>query len=498
MKKTQLATLSIISSTLLLFTACGGDSSSNGGGSSSNGEDSNPSEETATTTPTIQTAKLTLPTKINIDIPDGFKNSRKTTSQVTLTNKVSAQKTTDTIPSRGYEQLTSTIEDVESMIKGVKSNMIYLGSMIPDIQTACVSTAINQLCTIPAGQISLTIDSSIQSDLKELQSEFDEVEEDTPPLNTTLTMGEILYTQFDSNRTYQHDIVFDIQPAFSNLGFNVTKMIETVRWSDDDNNVETISDVNDEYATYSMHLNYAKKEDNSSFMSIKNNFANPALDGIPASSATFTMKLSELNDANETVKVTSNGKYSDGTFSDSFNSNGEINTNGGYLNSTGTFIGSAKYAEKETFDSNGSLLQSKYCDEFDGATCSIADESTWHTFDDVLGIDSDEFSEEEFEEYHEEDENSIFEFKELTVEGGTLTDSMCFILPPNFIFTSEANLFEEFIGSIIVFGNEQEGLLEESSFENQLDDLKIFCLNEEDDIEELTGEDRPTLTINNE
>jgi len=282
-------------------------------------------------------------------------------------------------------------------------------------------------------------------------------------------------------------------------------MLETVRWSDDEKNVETISDVNDEFGTYYMHLSYAKKDDNSSFMSVNNNFTDPALDGVPALNGTFAVTLSELNDANETVKVTSSGKYSDGTFSDSFNSAGQINSNGGYLNSNGTFGEYVTYAEKETFDENGSVLQSKYCDEIVGEvnTCSLADESTWHTFDDEFGIDSDDFSEEEFGEYHDEDENSIFDSQSLVVTGGNFNDGICTLLAPDFSLTSETSPFEEAIGAIFKFEGEQEsileGILEDSSFENQLDELKIFCLNEENDnMEELSAENRPTLTINDE
>jgi len=488
MKKTKLITLSIVGSTLLLLTACGGGSSSSDAG-------------TPPATPPTQTSKTTVPTKINIAIPDGLKNRRRGQQQL-IVSKSSNQKTTDTIESYGYTQLTQTIQEVEVTIKGVKENMVYLGSMLTDIRTACEGTAINTQCSIPAGQISLTIDDSIQSDLKELESEFDdlEVEGEAPPLNTTFTMGEVLYTQFDSNHTYQQDVVFDLQPAFSDLDFNVTKMLETVRWSDDENNIETISDINDEFGAYSMHLNYAKKDDNSSFMSIKNNFTNPALDGVPASSGTFAVTLSELNDTNETIKVTSSGKYSDGTFSDSFNSAGQINSNGGYLNSNGTFDENGTYAEKETFDANGSVLQSKYCDEIVGEvnTCSIADESTWHTFDDEFGIDSDDFSEEEFADDNFDDEDSIFNSQSLVVTGGNFNDGICTLLAPDFTVTSETSPFEEAIGAIFKFEEEQEGLLEDSSFENQLDDLKIFCLDEEGNIEELSAENRPTLTIDNE
>ena len=207
MQKTKLLTLSIASSTLLLFAACGGGSSSDGG--------------TTPPAPPADTTTNIVPQKINISIPDGLKSTRTTTT----TQKVSFQKTTETIPSRGYEQLKETIKEAERTIKNVKENMVYLNSMMPDIQTACEGTAVNTQCTIPAGEISLTINSSIKSDLDDIQSEFDSLEEEggLPPLNTELTMGQVLYTVFDNTHTYQQNVVLDLKPTFSALGLTVNK-----------------------------------------------------------------------------------------------------------------------------------------------------------------------------------------------------------------------------------------------------------------------------------
>lgn len=455
----------------LLLSACGGDSSS----------DATPSEDTKT--------KI-VPTKINITIPDGLKNRRK--DVVVINNTF--QKVTDSIPSYGYEQLTSTITEAEETIKSVKENMIYLGSMMKDIQKACENVSINQACTLPAGDISLKIDNEIHSNLKELYKEFNdtEVQEMLPPLEMTLPVGNILYTQYDATHTYQYDVVVDLQPMFDGLDIKVNKQLETIRWAEDNKTIETISDIDDEFGTFYMHLNYVKKDD-TSLMNIKNNYTNPAEGGFPASKGKFAMTLEELNDRNETIKVTSNGTFSDGIFSDSFSSIGQINVNGGYLNSTGTFDGDNKYAEKETFDVNGNILQSKYCDEGEGATCNITDESTWHTFDEALGIDSDNFSDEAFEE------NDFMEnAQELIVSGGTFLEGVCMILPPNFTLTLEENLFDESIGNIFKFEEEQTGILYDSKFSNQLEDVQIFCLNQEDKIEVLTAQNRPTLVLKSE
>lgn len=478
MQKRKLLTLSVACSILLLLTACGGGSSSAG----------------VTSLTETNTSTKIVPEKINITIPKGLKRRRRVVILVN-TPKVSFQKTTDSIESYGYEQLRSTIEEAENTIKGVKKNMIYLGGMMPDIQTACEGTSINELCTISAGQISLTIDSSVHSALEELEAEFDDIEDEKGilPLNTVLPIGKILYTQFDNNHTYQQDAVVDLKPTFSDLNITVTKLLETIRWSEDNKSIETISDVDDEFGTFYMHLTYAKKDDNSSFMRINNEFTNPAVDGFAASKGQFSITLQELNDVNKTVKITSSGKYSDGTFNDSFNSSGQISSNGGYLNSTGTFDGNSNYAEKETFDTNGSLLQSKYCDESVGENCSITDESTWHTFDDDLGIDDDNFSEEEFQN----DNSNSTDSTELIVTGGTFIDGICEILPSDFSLTLDKNLFESSIGNIFKFENEQKGVLYDSDFKNQLGTLKIFCVNNQGNIAELSEENRPLLTINN-
>ena len=456
---TKTLSFSLMTASLLMFTACGGGGSSDGGTPP-------PSNPTNTESPSI------VPQKINITIPDGLKTTRGAGAQ-----KGSFQKTTDNIPSYGYEQLKSAIKEAEDTVKDVKKNMLYLGAMMSDIQKECVATAINTQCIIPAGTISLTISTSLESELNDIESEFNTTTSDeVPPINTVLSMGKILYTKFDGTRPYQHDVVLDLQPTLSALGLQVTKQLESMKWSDDNNSVETISDVDDEYGTYNMHLTYNKKNDGSSSMQIVNAFKDKA----PLLSAgNFTLSIKDLNDVNNTVEVASTGNFSDGTFNDSFSATGKVSKNGGFLNSKGTFNGSNDYAEKETFDKEGNLLQSKFCDDDVANTCTIDDETTWHSFDDELGIDDTDFNEEEFT--NDNDEEAFYIVKAV---GGNLdikekfSKFQFYDLIPNDIDLSVDSIKNNKIGLVSIFKSDTGELsnivvIQKKEYINQLDTLAL-------------------------
>jgi hypothetical protein len=63
---------------------------------------------------------------------------------------------------------------------------------MPDIVKACTDTAQNVKCTIPADEITLTVEGQ------------------------TLSMGEILYTKQDESKKYQQVVVLDFKtyPAY--------------------------------------------------------------------------------------------------------------------------------------------------------------------------------------------------------------------------------------------------------------------------------------------
>ncbi len=474
MKSSKILSYSFVTASILAFTACGG------GGSSS------------VDTPTLSSSSSIVPTEINIKIPDGLKNNRSSTSQ-----KSSFQKTSATIPSLGYKQLKSTIKEAESAIKEVKENLILLGRMMPDIQTACEGTEVNTQCTIPANTITLTIDNGLKSELDKINSEFNDVEDMStlPPLNTVLSMGEVRYTQFDHNHTYQYDVLLDLQPTFANLGASTAKHFETVRWSDDNNSVETISDIDDSYGTLNMHLTYHKKSDGSSTMNITDEFK----DKLPSVlSGTFALGVKELKDINNTVQVTSTGTFADVQF----NIAGQVSDTGGFLSSKGT-LGNNSFAEKETFTASGDLLQSKFCDSLIGDTCNINDETTWHTFDETLGFNSGDFSDNDFTE-------NIGAIPNLVVTGGDLEIGYYKLLPKDIDLTN-GDVFErvqeEEIAFINVFLDESNskivvGLLNQDNYTEGMDlnQAELYRVDYGDYGEstvytKITGESRPELSV---
>jgi len=179
----KLLPLSMVAS-LLIFTACGG------------GGDSTPKNETPS-----ETKNVTVPQKISIVIPDALKNKRSADENI---GKLSISKSQNSIESYGYQQLQSTISRAEETIESVKENMKYLTLMMPDIVKACANTPENTKCTIPSGEIELTVEGQ------------------------TFSMGEILYTQQDSTKKYQQIVVLDLKPTLEEMGETLEKDLETV------------------------------------------------------------------------------------------------------------------------------------------------------------------------------------------------------------------------------------------------------------------------------
>jgi len=483
MINTKLLLLSLSSSTLLFFTACGG------GGSTS--------EENPPTNASTESTSVTVPQKINIDIPDGLKATRN----ANVNNQTSFQKTEATIPSYGYQNLKSSIQEAEERIRDIRHNIVYLNSMMNDIVAKCTTVSINTQCTIPAGTISLNITEDINKEIANIDQEFNTINnEETIPVGTTLTLGQVLYTKFDNNHTYQNHVVLDLQPTFSNLGLEVTKLLETVKWSDDNNSVQTISDVNEEYGNYKMQLVYVKDPNSG----IENMTIIDSFDETESSfSGNYSLSLKNSNDVNNTFEVNTKGEFLDMGFKTSFNSKGEISDNGGFLNSNGSWSEDSQYAEKETFDKNGNVLKSLFCDSLSDS-CNLSDESTWHTFDENFGIDFDyddnQTFYDDFNETFVSDDSNMFFIKDLVVTGGTIPEGMCDLLPPSFDTKNleDINLIQEnTIGVIFNYDDEEpSGTLYNSSYTDQLETLKVVCVEGlELKYKELTGDDRPTLTL---
>ena len=448
----KLLPLSMVAS-LLIFTACGG------------GGDSTPKNETPS-----ETKNVTVPQKISIVIPDALKNKRSADENI---GKLSISKSQNSIESYGYQQLQSTISQAEERIEDVKENMKYLTLMMPDIVKACANTPENTKCTIPSGEIELTVEGK------------------------TFSMGEILYTQQDSTKKYQQIVVLDLKPTLEEMGETLEKDLETVKWSTDENHIETISDFKDNDGTFNMHLIYDKESYGKSTMHITDKYSFDNMQG------NFTLKLNDKADSNNSVAVETSGTSKFGEeSSDSFSSTGEVSDNGGYLISKGSF-GSDEFVEKETFDNNGSLIKSSFCHT--GDTCNMDEPNTWTNFDFEDGFvanfdDDDSF----IDEFPEEDTASIFKSIELNINGGSLQDGFCDLLPPPFNSSNieeGEGVSENSIGLIVKYESDISGVLFDSTYSDKLNNLKIICFyptieyGADARFVELTGNDRPTLTL---
>jgi len=448
----KLLPLSMVAS-LLIFTACGG------------GGDSTPKNETPS-----ETKNVTVPKKISIVIPDALKNKRSADENI---GKLSISKSQNSIESYGYQQLQSTISRAEETIESVKENMKYLTLMMPDIVKACADTAENTKCTIPSGEIELTVEGQ------------------------TFSMGEILYTQQDSTKKYQQIVVLDLKPTLEEMGETLEKDLETVKWSTDENHIETISDFKDNDGTFNMHLIYDKESDGKSTMNITDSFK------FGSDKGTFMLNIADKNDINNTVDVTMNGTFTEefegNILSDTYNMVGSVNKNGGYLTSTGTFL-EDKFSEKETFDKDGKLLQSKFCASITGTddSCQHDDDSTWHTFDDALGLDNSEF----------EEDNNLPNTHILKIEGGNFKDGIYFLIPDTLDITNiSTNEYEDnAVAYILVFSTEDElfahAYLNNPDYISKLNDLRLIYIGydnfgnyDESSISIVNNSDKPIFSV---
>jgi len=343
---------------LLSLSGCGG------GGSNI---DNSPYAEPIGSKPTNS-----VPKKVNVDIPQALKNDRSSNPS----NRLSKLSGLNINISLGYEELKSSIEISESTLNEVKSNLVLLDSMMPDIKNECKDTPINSTCTIPAKTITLTIGTAINAEIKKIDNEFNNVNKPHQlPLGLVLSMGEIKYTKYDSNHTYQYDINIDLKPTFSDLNVNFTKNMQTVKWSDNNSSIYIISDVSNDSGSWNMQLKYNKDNNGTEKMTIIDNFNdNSAI----VQSGTFNLQVEKLNDVNNTVKVSSLGTFLDSE-NYQFTSNGQITKDGGFLVSKVKLGTISEFASKESFDINGNLLSSKYCDTIT-SSCDINDETTWDSF----------------------------------------------------------------------------------------------------------------------
>ncbi len=439
----KLLPLSMVAS--ILLTACGG------GGNSDNNPSANNQDA------------VSVPQKISIDIPAALKNKRTTNVNTEkISNDDSLENTN--VQSFGYQQLTGTISQAEETINSVKENMKYLTLMMPDIVKACTDTAQNTTCTIPADEIKLTVQGQ------------------------TLSMGEILYTQQDKNKKYQQVVVLDLKPTLLTMGqVGIEKDLETVKWSTDENHIETLSDAKFENQTYSMQLRYDKAEDNSSKMVITDSFSDAE-----TQQGNFTLKLDDKNDANHTVNVETTGTFQIGEESDTFNSQGVVSDNGGYLVSKGSYF-TTSYAEKETFDVTGSLLKSSFCHSDD--TCDMNKPETWTNFDDVKGF-VDTFDDDSLPK--DIDVNVQEPLKLTFTQGESFPQyTYCEILPSDYNGSlNEDDIYGHSIGSFAKFDDELFGVLFDINETNNINSLPVLCNSSENsEFSQLADDKRPILGI---
>jgi hypothetical protein len=248
-----------------------------------------------------------------------------------------------------------------------------------------------------------------------------------------------------------------------------------------------------------MNLTYKKEDNGSAFMKINDTFN---ITTQPQVSGLFSLTLKDLKDAQNSVQVDSTGTINDGTNGTiTFSSKGEVTDSGGSLTSKGEFGGN-KFAEKESFDGQGALKQSKYCDD---TTCNLNDETSWHTFDENLGIDNNDTPITIDLPNDNTDNEPIYIVQaiggNLTIKNSYESLELYYLIPNDIDLSSHETVQDNKIASISVFKNDAGGLdtvvvplnLE---YINSLNDLSIVYLDKRtNNYVKIAQEDKPTFSV---
>ncbi|MCH9812591.1 MAG: hypothetical protein K0U47_01465 [Epsilonproteobacteria bacterium] len=496
MTKLALASSLILISSTFIFTGCGGSS-----------------DPAKTTTPTDEIStqvyqSQTIPTEISIEIPPSLKSDREITRS--LRAKTSRDETDTQHQSIGYIQLKNQINNTESMISDLKHNLLFLDSLMPQIETLCENTPTNEMCQIEEGLVTLMLDQTLINGVYEIINEQDPTEAEALKkemqdiVNTQYPMGAITYTQFDENNTFTQSVEIDMKPLSETFETGIIKDTQKVKWSKDQNKIVTSNSYEDTDINTALSLQFSKQDGGKRLMRIENDF----IDKYADIEFNLVSTFEDTNDSNHTINITSlsqttmpsfDDNMSDTNSSFTYNTKGKVSDHGGYLETEGTAPYIGEFREKERFDANGNLEKSASCYpipeieipddlpddiELPQLGCNLDDESTWFTNDQTFLDDIEPTT-----------------FNDLNVTGD-LQEGVYHLVPADITLDTEEiyEVFENRVGEIFVFSDEVYGVLFDNNYSDVLENLSVVyeVFNEESG--ELTytvleGAQRPTLTI---
>jgi hypothetical protein len=236
----------------------------------------------------------------------------------------------------GAELIYERVEFAEDMLDDIDDTW-------DAIMAYCMSSSASATCAIPANTL---------------------VDDD----GEVMEEAAIVY-QPNPDTTYDHSITKTMD-----VGENE---VEQVQWNEDRSRIAMSYQGNwheDEgNAEHQSQLIYAESND-AVRVSLRDEFV------MGDASYTDSQQLHALNDEQNSIEIISEFNWSEGSESGQWQSHAVVNDSGGKLGTTATFAGDPViWHTRETFDENGELASSEYCEETQGIDCS--DSANWQKAD---------------------------------------------------------------------------------------------------------------------
>lgn len=411
--------------------------------------------------------QIFIPEKISVEIPEllSSTSNEKNAKQQKIEEEFFGGEAT------GYQDVQNYIAFLEDTIKGIKFNIIIGNSSIVKIQSICKSIPIDEICTIPANTLFVTIDKSLIEQYETFFPDSFDIDEDSVGKEVPYDLVE--FVKHDENSTYQYDIQLKMTEIFKALytkeyisDANVTSVVQNVKWSDNNNTIlSSISYGRDDNTSIDWTVHYENRPDIEEHMHLHDK----VVENIPEESSMVNFDLTSKYDVNETSiykfnEINEKFSVGEGTLSlNTYSAYGELTKGNGFQTFSQTEIdetfGDSKIRTQEIFTNSGELIATTYCSSFDEA-CNIFEPSSWY-------IESeDEISFEHVE---------AVSFDELNITSSILKEGEYFLLPLNYdtsLLTAQAVL-DDNVGTFIVFKGLNQGALYDRTYLNDLETLQI-------------------------
>ena len=398
------------------------------------------SKKTESTPPNNE--KISVPKSIGVSIPKSLQKSSTTATH---------QKTSDeplAVPSSmGYGQLVDSVSQLSSTKKNIEIELLVIAHIMNDITQYCAGTPVDTTCTIPKGELTLTFNNELVNEIKEIEPNITGIEGQTQPLD------KIEFTQYNETKAFQY--------AFKIYEDN-EKSNSSIQWSKDEKHIRSAYEgYENSKLTFSSSINYDELSNANKKMTVNDSYVN--FDG-----KTEDFHFNITDKGNESYAISANENFEFGKFS----SLGELSKKGGYLVFTGEYDGQ-NFSEKETFDAEGNLLSSSFCDS--SITCSFDDPTTWQ----VSGVE-DASVEENFNIDENIDNLENYDYTPLKVTGGNLHGEFYMLLDPALlpqdigIDDMNSQMIEKaLVGNIYNFNGEMVASLYNNNYLKLLDTLVL-------------------------